>query len=56
MNNKGKCFALGLLRILGGIVALVVCLLSVIGYYTHTDAGGPMLIFCWWTPVTCGDL
>lgn len=55
MSNKGKCFALGLLRILGGLVALALCWLIVSGYYTNTDAGGPMLNFLlvdywsvWW--------
>jgi hypothetical protein len=55
MSNKRKCFALGLLRSLGGLVALALCWLIVSGYYAHTDAGGPMLIFLlvdygtvWW--------
>lgn len=44
-----------LMRILGGVAALALCWLIVSGYYTHTDAGGPMLIFLlvdygtvWW--------
>lgn len=45
MSNKGKCFALGLLRILGGLVSLALCWVIVSGYYTHTDVGGPSLIF-----------
>lgn len=45
MSNKEKCFALGLLRILGGLVVLALCWVIVSGYYTHTDVGGPMLIF-----------
>jgi hypothetical protein len=45
MSQKGKCFVLGLLRVLGGLAVLGVCLLIVIGYYTHTDRGGRMLIF-----------
>lgn len=55
MSNKGKCFALGLLRILGGLVALALCLFIVSGYHTKTGAGGSMLIFLlvdygtvWW--------
>jgi hypothetical protein len=37
MSNKTKCFALGLLRILGGLVALAlaVCVFNVIGYLTY---------------------
>lgn len=37
MSIKGKCFALGLLRILGGLtaLALAVCAFNVIGYLTY---------------------
>jgi hypothetical protein len=37
MSNKGKCFALGLLRILGGLaaLALAMCMFNVIGYHTY---------------------
>jgi hypothetical protein len=37
MSNKEKCFALGLLRILGGLAALslAACVFNVIGYFTY---------------------
>jgi hypothetical protein len=34
-----------LMRILGGLVAVAMSILIVMGYYAHTDGGGRMLIF-----------